>query len=90
MSAQHTARINGAGGLAPADAVRWLEQLGDAYSHTGADRNERVGIEWGVYGVPETFVVDRNGNIRDKTVGAITHKMIDEHLLPLVRRLREE
>jgi cytochrome c biogenesis protein CcmG/thiol:disulfide interchange protein DsbE len=75
---------------APDDAQRWLSQLGDPYSRTGADRDGRVAIDWGVYGVPETFVVDKNGVIRDKIIGAITRKSVDERLLPLVRRLQAE
>ena len=74
----------------PDDAERWLNQLGDPYTRTGADRNGRVGIDWGVYGVPETFVVDKHGIIRDKIIGAVTRKTIDERLLPLVRRLQGE
>ncbi|MDH3319340.1 MAG: DsbE family thiol:disulfide interchange protein [Betaproteobacteria bacterium] len=74
----------------PADAARWLDELGDPYTRTGADRDGRVGIDWGVYGVPETFVVDKRGVIRDKIIGAITRKTVDERLLPLVRRLRAE
>ena len=74
----------------PEDAARWLRELGDPYTRTGADRDGRVGIDWGVYGVPETFVVDKHGVIRDKIIGAITRKTVDERLLPLVRRLREE
>ena len=75
---------------APNDAARWLDELGDPYSRTGADRDGRVGIDWGVYGVPETFVVDKHGVIRDKIIGAITRATIDERLLPLVRRLQAE
>jgi cytochrome c biogenesis protein CcmG, thiol:disulfide interchange protein DsbE len=74
----------------PEDAARWLSELGDPYTRTGADREGRVGIDFGVYGVPETFVVDKHGVIRDKIIGAITRKTVDERLLPLVRRLREE
>jgi cytochrome c biogenesis protein CcmG/thiol:disulfide interchange protein DsbE len=74
----------------PADAARWLDELGDPYTRTGADRDGRVGIDWGVYGVPETFVVDKHGVIRDKIIGAITRQTVDERLLPLVRRLRAE
>jgi cytochrome c biogenesis protein CcmG/thiol:disulfide interchange protein DsbE len=74
----------------PADAARWLDELGDPYTRTGADRDGRVGIDWGVYGVPETFVVDKRGVIRDKIIGAITRKIVDERLVPLVRRLRSE
>jgi cytochrome c biogenesis protein CcmG/thiol:disulfide interchange protein DsbE len=75
---------------APDDAARWLNELGDPYSRTGADRDGRVGIDWGVYGVPETFVVDKNGVIRDKIVGPITRESVEERLLPLVRRLQAE
>ena len=74
----------------PEDAARWLAELGDPYTRTGADRDGRVGIDWGVYGVPETFVVDRQGVIRDKIIGAITRKSVDERLLPLVRKLQAE
>ncbi|OFZ96523.1 MAG: thiol:disulfide interchange protein [Betaproteobacteria bacterium RIFCSPLOWO2_02_67_12] len=74
----------------PEDAARWLSELGDPYTRTGADRDGRVGIDWGVYGVPETFVVDRQGVIRDKIIGAITRKSVDERLLPLVRKLQAE
>lgn len=74
----------------PDDAARWLNELGDPYTRTGADRDGRVGIDWGVYGVPETYVVDKRGIIRDKIIGAITRKTVDERLMPLVRRLRTE
>ena len=75
---------------APDDAARWLDELGDPYLRTGADRDGRVGIDWGVYGVPETYVVDRHGVIRDKVIGAITPRIVEERLLPLVRRLQSE
>lgn len=75
---------------APSDAARWLDELGDPYTRTGADRDGRVGIDWGVYGVPETFVIDKNGVIRDKIIGAITRQSVQERLLPLVRRLQAE
>lgn len=74
----------------PDDAARWLGELGDPYYRTGADLDGRVGIEWGVYGVPETYVVDKKGVIRDKVIGAITPRIVDERLLPLVRRLQTE
>ena len=75
---------------APRDAARWLDELGDPYQRTGADLDGRIGIDWGVYGVPETYVVDKRGVIRDKVIGAITPKIVDERLLPLVRRLQSE
>lgn len=74
----------------PDDAARWLGALGDPYRRTGADLDGRVGIDWGVYGVPETYVVDRKGVIRDKVIGAITPAIVEERLLPLVRRLQAE
>ena len=72
----------------PADAQAWLDELGDPYTRTGADISGRVGIEWGVYGVPETFVVDRNGLIAYKHIGPITPKALQDTILPLVRKLQ--
>jgi len=74
----------------PDAAARWLGELGDPYHRTGADLDGRVGIDWGVYGVPETYVVDRHGVIRDKVIGPITPAIVQERLLPLVRRLQSE
>lgn len=74
----------------PADAAKWLGELGDPYARTGADLNGRVGIDWGVYGVPETFVVDKRGVIRHKIIGAVNRQILDEKLLPLVRKLQAE
>lgn len=74
---------------APDDAAAWLDSLGDPYTRTGADRNGRVGIEWGVYGVPETFVIDRDGRIAHKHIGAITPQALDEKILPLIEKLRQ-
>jgi cytochrome c biogenesis protein CcmG/thiol:disulfide interchange protein DsbE len=74
----------------PADAARWLDELGDPYTRTGADLDGRVGIDFGVYGVPETYVIDREGRIRHKVIGPITPTIVNEQLLPLVRRLRAE
>jgi len=73
----------------PEDAAQWLDQLGDPYTRTGADRDGRVGIEWGVYGVPETFVIGKDGRIAHKHIGPITPKDLDETLLPLIERLRQ-
>lgn len=74
----------------PDDAARWLDELGDPYTRTGADLDGRVGIDWGVYGVPETFVIDKRGVIRHKVIGAITPKIVEKRLLPLVRQLQAE
>jgi len=72
----------------PEDAASWLDELGDPYTRTGADRNGRVGIDWGVYGVPETFVVGPDGRIAYKHVGPVTERALKETILPLVARLR--
>ncbi|GBE42394.1 thiol:disulfide interchange protein CycY precursor [bacterium BMS3Bbin10] len=74
----------------PQDASRWLYALGDPYTRTGADLNGRVGIEWGVYGVPETFVINKEGRIMYKHVGAITPKVLEEKVIPLIRKLQQE
>jgi len=72
----------------PEDAERWLNEMGDPYARTGADLDGRVAIDWGVYGVPETFVVDRQGRIAYKQIGPLTPKLVEEVLLPLIARLR--
>lgn len=72
----------------PADAARWLDTLGDPYTRTGADRDGRVAIDWGVYGVPETFVVGPDGRIAYKHVGAVTPEVLRTKILPLVESLR--
>lgn len=72
----------------PEDAARWLDTLGDPYTRTGADRDGRVAIEWGVYGVPETFVVGRDGRIAYKHIGAITPDVLRRKILPLIESLR--
>lgn len=72
----------------PEDAARWLEELGDPYTRTGADLDGRVAIDWGVYGVPETFVIDRDGRVAYKQIGPIMPRILDEKLLPLIRRLQ--
>ena len=73
----------------PDDAARWLDELGDPYTRTGADIEGRVAIDWGVYGVPETYVVDRAGRIAYKQVGPLTPQVLDDTILPLVARLRQ-
>jgi cytochrome c biogenesis protein CcmG/thiol:disulfide interchange protein DsbE len=73
----------------PADGSRWLAAMGDPYTRTGADIDGRVGIDWGVYGVPETFIVDRRGIIAYKQIGPITPSILDRRIGPLIARLRE-
>lgn len=73
----------------PEDARNWLDELGDPYSRTGADLNGRVGIDLGVYGVPETFVVGKDGRIVHKHIGALDQKTFEKTILPLIAELRE-
>ncbi len=73
---------------APDDATDWLRDLGDPYERIGADQDGRVSIDWGVYGVPETFIVDGDGRIRYKHVGPMTPEVLEKKLLPLIERLR--
>ena len=73
----------------PADAEKWLTELGDPYTRTGADINGRVAIDWGVYGVPETFVIDRQGRIAYKQIGPINPEILEKTILPLIRQLRQ-
>jgi cytochrome c biogenesis protein CcmG/thiol:disulfide interchange protein DsbE len=67
-------------------AVGWITELGNPYLRIGAD-DGRVGIDWGVYGVPETFIVDRDGRIRYKHVGPLGAADVERTILPLVARL---
>ena len=64
--------------------------MGDPYRRTGADLDGRVAIDWGVYGVPETFVVDASGTIRYKRIGPITLEVWNNTMLPLIRSLQKQ
>jgi len=70
------------------DGVRWLERLGNPYRASGFDADGRVGVDFGVYGVPETFVIDRKGIIRLKFIGELTPEQIRKRLMPLIEELR--
>ena len=72
----------------PEDAERWLGRLGNPYTLMGADLDGRTAIDWGVYGVPETFVVDGAGRIRHRHVGVLSPYDLDETILPLIEDLR--
>lgn len=72
---------------APDDAAAWLEELGNPYAAIGADREGRAGIDWGISGVPETFVVDAEGVIRYRHVGPIHAVELEELILPILERL---
>ncbi len=72
------------------DALRWLGQFGDPWTLHLYDPEGRVSMDFGVYGAPETYVVDASGIIRFKHVGPLTDKIIAEDILPLVEKLRKE
>jgi cytochrome c biogenesis protein CcmG/thiol:disulfide interchange protein DsbE len=72
---------------APADAVAWLAELGDPFARVGSDRDGRAGIDWGVYGVPETYVVDAAGTIVHRHVGPLQPRDVEATILPLLERL---
>jgi cytochrome c biogenesis protein CcmG/thiol:disulfide interchange protein DsbE len=71
----------------PADAARLLAQFGDPYQATGLDRDGQVGLDFGVYGVPETYVLDKTGTIRKRFVGPLTDEAVETELLPLLKAL---
>ena len=71
-------------------AEQWLQRFGNPYIANAFDAEGRVGIDWGVYGTPETFVIDKQGVIRHKHIGPLTRDAIEHEILPLVKKLREE
>jgi cytochrome c biogenesis protein CcmG/thiol:disulfide interchange protein DsbE len=73
-----------------ADGVAWLRQFGNPYRLSAFDANGRVGIDFGVYGVPETFVIDKRGVIRFKQIGPVTPAVITEKFIPLIKELNRE
>jgi len=73
-----------------ADAQRWLRALGDPYVLSISDRRGNVGIDWGVYGVPETFLIDAKGIVRYKRIGPVTEATLRDEIVPLLQKLRNE
>lgn len=71
----------------PADARQWLSNLGNPYARIGSDLDGRAGIQLGVYGVPETYVIGPSGTIRYKHVGPIDAKSLEKKILPLLEKL---
>jgi len=69
------------------DAVAWLKRFGDPYVASGVDRDGKVAIDFGVYGAPETYLVDRQGVIRFKQTGPLTRRVIEEQLMPMIAKL---
>jgi cytochrome c biogenesis protein CcmG, thiol:disulfide interchange protein DsbE len=73
---------------APENAVAFLRELGNPYDAIGADTTGRTSIDWGVYGVPETFIVDAGGVIRFKHVGPLTMDDIASEMIPAIEKAR--
>ncbi|CAK0774872.1 Thiol:disulfide interchange protein DsbE [Azospirillaceae bacterium] len=71
----------------PAEALAWLQRFGDPFRAIGADLSGRVALDWGVYGAPETFVVDADARIRYRHVGPLTPEDIDTKIYPLIKEL---
>lgn len=70
-----------------AAGIGWLHEHGDPYLLSAWDRDGRVGIDYGVYGVPESFLVDKNGVIRYKHIGPLTQDAVEKKIMPLVKEL---
>jgi cytochrome c biogenesis protein CcmG/thiol:disulfide interchange protein DsbE len=69
------------------DGLKWLARFGNPYQLSIYDHEGQVGIDYGVYGVPETFLIDKRGVIRYKRIGALTPELIQDKILPLIREL---
>ena len=75
---------------AAANARRFLGRYGNPYAAIGADTTGRTAIEWGVYGMPETFIIDGQGRVAYKHVGPISRSTLDRNILPVIARLRAQ
>lgn len=71
-----------------ADGIKWLERYGNPYTHTIVDADARIGIDFGVYGVPESFLIDKAGIIRYKQIGPFTEEALRDKLVPLIKELQ--
>jgi cytochrome c biogenesis protein CcmG/thiol:disulfide interchange protein DsbE len=69
------------------DARAWLREMGDPFAATLVDADGKVGIDWGVYGVPETFVIDKEGRVRLKHIGPLTSQAVRDKVEPLLKEL---
>jgi cytochrome c biogenesis protein CcmG, thiol:disulfide interchange protein DsbE len=74
----------------PEDGLAWLSELGDPYVLSVSDLDGRVGIDYGVYGAPETYLIDQHGMIRFKQVGPVTPDIWEKNILPLVQELNRQ
>jgi cytochrome c biogenesis protein CcmG/thiol:disulfide interchange protein DsbE len=71
------------------DATRWLKQFGNPYQLSAVDLDGRIGIDYGVYGVPETYLIDAEGVIRFKQIGPLTPAVLEQKVLPLAQALKK-
>ncbi len=69
------------------EAIEWLKELGNPYDFSVVDAKGKVGIDYGVYGVPETFVIDKAGKIIHKQIGPLTPEALNKDILPLIKKL---
>jgi cytochrome c biogenesis protein CcmG/thiol:disulfide interchange protein DsbE len=72
-----------------ADGLQWLARYGNPYDLAITDQDGRIGIDFGVYGVPETFLIDKGGVIRYKHIGPVTEEALRDKILPLIRELQK-
>jgi cytochrome c biogenesis protein CcmG, thiol:disulfide interchange protein DsbE len=72
------------------EALTWLRRWGNPYPLVAVDESGRVGINYGVYGVPETYVIDKGGKIRYKQIGPVDQDILEKKILPLVRELQNQ
>ncbi|MEE8234052.1 MAG: DsbE family thiol:disulfide interchange protein [Gammaproteobacteria bacterium] len=70
------------------DAMQWLQRFGDPYRASAFDQHGLTGIDLGVYGVPETFIMDRAGIIRYKHIGPVTREALENTIVPLIKKLK--
>jgi cytochrome c biogenesis protein CcmG/thiol:disulfide interchange protein DsbE len=71
------------------DATAWLKQFGNPYELSAVDADGRIGIDYGVYGVPETYLIDAEGVIRYKQIGPVTPEVLEKKILPLALALKK-
>lgn len=73
----------------PEEGMKWLARFGNPYDLSISDLDGRVGIDFGVYGVPETFLIDKQGVIRYKQIGPVTPQALKEKIIPLIQELQK-
>ena len=74
----------------PAAAMQWLERLGNPYTISISDIDGMAGLDWGVYGVPETFIIDKKGIVRHKQTGPVDPTILQTIIMPLIEQLNRE